>query len=156
MIRNSKGSDIGAVVTIYNRILDSELAKAMTGWKKGVYPSYETASGAHHNKELFVMEDAGKIVAAAIINQKQVPEYAGGEWEYRVPDHEIMVPHTLVVDPGQSGKGYATKFVAFYESYAFGKQMRVPAHGHECKKHGSPQALQKFRLSGIRHRFLYL
>ena len=31
---------------------------------------------------------------------------------------QIMVLHTLVVDQGQSGKGYGSAFVKFYEDYA--------------------------------------
>lgn len=109
--------DIAETAKIYNKILESDEARAMTGWQKGVYPSYQTALGAHDSGELFVMESMGEVVAAAIINQKQAPEYANCEWECDAPE-EIMVLHTLLVDPEKSGKGYATDFVSFYEAYA--------------------------------------
>lgn len=39
-------------------------------------------------------------------------------WKHRVKDHEIMVLHSLAVDPFQKNKGYGKAFIAFYENYA--------------------------------------
>ena len=118
-IRKSRENDIDAVTAIYEAILgEEEAGRGSTGWQRGVYPTQQTAGEAHRKGELFVMEEEGKVVAAARINQEQVPEYADCPWKYDAPDEEIMVLHTLVVDPGQGGKGLATKFVAFYQDYA--------------------------------------
>ena len=68
--------------------------------------------------DLFVLEDDGAVVAAAIINQIQVPEYRYAAWKHPVDDSEVMVLHTLVVDPQRKGRGYGKAFVAFYEGYA--------------------------------------
>ena len=65
-----------------------------------------------------VLEHDGKKVAAAKINQEQVPEYTDADWDYKVDDNEVMVLHTLVVMPNSSKKRYGTKFVDFYEKYA--------------------------------------
>lgn len=62
--------------------------------------------------------DGGQVVAAAIINRIQVPVYAEVGWLYPAEPDEVMVLHTLVVDPLCSGRGYGTAFVAFYEGYA--------------------------------------
>lgn len=124
MIRKSGVNDIAEVANIYGKLLDSDSTRAMTGWEKGVYPSHQTALDAHNNGELFVMEVEGEIVAAAIINQKQLDAYSDGDWEFGAPDDEIMVLHTLVVDPERSGKGYATEFVSFYEDYALENKCR--------------------------------
>ena len=67
---------------------------------------------------MFVAEDDGRIVAAGKINQEQCTEYAQAEWQYDVPDDEVMVFHTLVVSPSIKGKGYGTGFIDFYEKYA--------------------------------------
>ena len=69
--------------------------------------------------DLFVMEADGVICATARINQVQVPEYRNADWRYAdVPENEIMVLHTLVVDPGTAGHGCGKAFVSFYEQYA--------------------------------------
>jgi GNAT superfamily N-acetyltransferase len=68
--------------------------------------------------DLFVWEEDGSILAAARINQEQVSVYAECPWAYPAPDSEIMVIHTLVVDPGASGRGIGSKFVRFYEEFA--------------------------------------
>ena len=72
----------------------------MIGWIRGVYPTENTAKEAVKNEDLFVMTDAGRIVAAARINQVQVSEYADANWKYQdILPEQVMVLHTLVVDP---------------------------------------------------------
>jgi len=59
------------------------------------------------------------VTAAAKIDQTQVPEYVNASWRYPdVPSSQVMVLHTLVVDPARSGQGCGTRFVRFYEQYA--------------------------------------
>lgn len=120
MIRSAKFEDIERISEIYSKIHEEEEQGRMNvGWKKGVYPTAETAKEALHRNDLFVEEDQkGLIVAAGIINQVQLPEYAICPWQYPTEDTEVMVLHTLVVDPEESGHGYAKEFVQFYQDYA--------------------------------------
>ena len=119
-IRRGTKEDIVQVAAIYDHILtEEEEGRAVIGWIRGVYPTENTAKEAVKNDDLFVMTDAGRIVAAARINQVQVSEYADANWKYQdILPEQVMVLHTLVVDPGQSGKGYGSAFVKFYEDYA--------------------------------------
>lgn len=125
-IRKACEADILAIAGIYDRILAKEEAgQATIGWVRGVYPTESFARKALAARDLFVLEDGVKICATARINQVQVPEYRNADWRYAdVPENEIMVLHTLVVDPQIAGHGYGRAFVAFYEQYA--------------KKHGCP------------------
>ncbi len=119
MIRQAVEQDIAAVAAIYDHIhAEEEAGRMSVGWARGVYPVRQTAEEALLRGELFVEEEGGEIVAAAILNQKQVPEYADCDWQYDAEDSEVMVLHTLVVDPSQSGHGYAARFISFYEEYA--------------------------------------
>lgn len=119
IIRKATEKDISSIVKIYDAILAGEENGNMhIGWVRGVYPTEQTARDALSKDTLFVLEDDGRTVAAAKIDQTQVPEYADCKWEYDVPDSEVMVLHTLVVDPNGSRHGYGKEFVRFYETYA--------------------------------------
>ena len=119
MIRKAVEPDIPAIAGIYDRIHDAEAAgRLTTGWLRGVYPTEATARAALAAGDLFVLEDAGAIVAAARINRLQMPDYAQVDWKCPAGDDEVMVLHTLTVDPLCAGRGFGRRFLAFYESYA--------------------------------------
>ena len=118
-IRKAEKEDLFKVEEIYEAVHDAEeRGDAVIGWVRGVYPTAETAKGALDRGDLFVLEDGEKVAATAIINRVQVPEYSAAQWKHSAGDEEVMVLHTLVVDPLQKGKGYGKAFVAFYEAYA--------------------------------------
>lgn len=119
IIRKAIKDDIREVAKIYEKIIAlEEKGLTTTGWQRNVYPTEKTAAEALENDELFVMEDRGEVVASAKINRDQVPVYAECKWEYDAPENEVMVIHTLVVDPDRSGNGYGSEFVAYYENFA--------------------------------------
>lgn len=119
LIRKATQADISAIAQIYSDIHTAEENGEVTiGWIRDVYPTYATAEAALVRDDLFVGETDGQIVGAAIINQIQVAEYVQGEWEYDVPQDEVMVLHTLVISPKLPNKGYGKQFVSFYEEYA--------------------------------------
>ncbi|MCR5733875.1 MAG: GNAT family N-acetyltransferase [Lachnospiraceae bacterium] len=119
IIRKAAETDIDAIEGIYDRILsEEESGRATIGWVRGVYPTRKTAEASLSRDDLFVMEDEGSIVATAIINRIQVPEYSNARWKHEAADEDIMVLHTLIVDPLQKARGYGKAFVAYYEEYA--------------------------------------
>lgn len=119
-IRNGTLADIPQVVSIYDRVLtEEESGRTTIGWIRGVYPTERTALDALNAGTLFVMERDGAVAAAAKIDQNQVPEYVNARWTYPdAPPGQVMVLHTLVVDPLRAGMGCGTEFVRFYERYA--------------------------------------
>lgn len=119
MIRKATDRDIAAIAGIYDRIHEAEAAgRLSTGWLKDVYPTEATARAALDVGDLFVLEDSGHVVAAARINRIQVPDYALVDWKYPARDDEVMVLHTLTVDPLRAGRGFGRAFLVFYEDYA--------------------------------------
>ena len=119
MIRKACQADLPSISAIYERILAAQDRGILsTGWVRGVYPTEKTAQEALEQGELFVLEEEGGILAAAKINREQVEEYASADWRYDVPEDQIMVLHTLAVDPDRSGRGFGTRFIRFYEQYA--------------------------------------
>ena len=119
MIRKATDRDIEAIAGIYARIHEAEAAgRLSTGWLKDIYPTEATARIALAAGDLFVLEDDGRVVAAARVNRVQVPDYALVDWRYPASDEQVMVLHTLAVDPLCFGRGHARQFLDFYEAYA--------------------------------------
>lgn len=117
--RKACSYDIPAIAQIYSDIhTQEERGLAVIGWARDVYPTEKTAEAALARNDLFVMETCGRIVGTAIINQNQVDVYEGAPWHFPASPDEVMVLHTLVISPGESGKGYGSAFVRFYENYA--------------------------------------
>lgn len=119
IIRNAVSKDIDAVVSIYDKIHTAEeKGKVVIGWKRDIYPTKRTAEDAILRQDLFVMEEEGVIFGSGIINKEQVDVYEEAKWEYGAEPDEIMVLHTLVIDPDKKRKGLGRSFVKFYEEYA--------------------------------------
>ena len=118
-IRKATEADISAVAAIYDALLDREEQGLLsTGWTRGVYPTEQTARDALAAGTLYVLEDGGRVTAAAKIDQSQMAQYTQCRWQYDAPPEQVLVLHTLVVDPAVKGKGCGTAFVAFYEQLA--------------------------------------
>ncbi len=141
-VRKAKIEDLDRIESIYGHIHDEEESERVkTGWIRGVYPVRKTAEDALKRGDLFVMEDRGKTVATAIINHIQVPAYYKSKWKHGAADDEIMVLHTLIVDPGQNSRGYGKAFVVFYEQYA--------------KEHGCNELRMDTNALNVRARAMY-
>lgn len=119
MIRKATIQDLDKIAEIYEEIHTEEEAGRVTiGWIRSIYPTRKTAEASIYKGDMFVEEADGEIVAAAKINQEQVPEYANANWQYNAPEDQVMVLHTLVVSPGVKGCGFGSRFVDFYEKYS--------------------------------------
>lgn len=121
--RKATEQDVEKIAEIYSDIHTcEEEGKTVIGWIRDVYPTKNTALSALKRNDLYVGEDDGEIVGAAVINKIQVEEYKYGEWQYDVEDDKVMVLHTLVISPKVSGKGYGKEFVGFYERIAISEK----------------------------------
>ena len=119
MIKKATNEDIDEIITIYDKMLTLEEAgKLRTGWLRGVYPTRSTATDALVRGDLFICRQKDKLAATAIINHRQMESYSMGNWKVRASGNEIMVLHTLAVDPDCFGMGIGSYFVDFYEQYA--------------------------------------
>lgn len=118
-IRPAAAHDLARIEEIYDTIHTAEEAgKVSIGWVRGVYPTRATAQAGLDAGDLFVLADGGTVYAAGRINREQVPVYAEMPWAHDVPPEQVLVLHTLVVDPAVAGHGCGTQFVRFYEQRA--------------------------------------
>lgn len=117
--RKANEKDLNAIEDIYSAIhTQQENGLVTIGWIRNIYPTRATAEMALQRNDLFVAEEDGVVVGAAIINQQQVDVYENANWQYSVLDSEVMVLHTLAMSPKAAGKGYGKQFIRFYEEYA--------------------------------------
>ena len=118
MIRKAVKDDIADIAAIYEKIVNC--SDCLTGWLLGIYPVENTALSALKNGELFVYVDnlTGRIRGSCILNKKQSSAYTLGSWRYPAADDEVMVLHTITVDPEYAGKGVGDALMDFYEEYA--------------------------------------
>ena len=125
-IRKATADDLDAVSGIYSRIHDEiEAGRVSIGFIRNVYPIRATAEAALARGDLFVEERDGSVIGTAILNQTQVDVYFGAPWEHDVPENEVMVLHTLIIDPNCKGTGLGRTFEAYYERYALSHGCRV-------------------------------
>ncbi len=118
-IRKAVKADLDGIAEIYEHIhTEEESGRACIGWIRGVYPERQTAEAALDRRDLFVEELDGRLAGTAILNQIQVDTYRDAPWQYDVPDDQIMVMHTLVIDPYAPKCGLGRAFAAYYENYA--------------------------------------
>lgn len=118
-IRQADCHDICAISKIYEKTHELEQAGlSHTGWQKGVYPTRKTAEDSIARGHMYVLEADGKVVASARINSVQEKEYAKISWKYDAVPEQVLVIHTLVVDPDFKGKGVGKAFVQYYENLA--------------------------------------
>lgn len=124
MIEIKKGrlSDVDKAEEIYNELFESEAVKC-TGWIKGVYPTRDTLLKAFYDDKLYVLENDGDIVGVARIDTNQVDVYKNVKWKYETDTAFVL--HTLVIKPSEHNKGFASKFVSFYEKLAKENGCRV-------------------------------
>lgn len=126
IIRLATENDIDAIAAIYDAIIDQDTANGpRTGWQKGIYPTAATVRTALAAGDMYVLEQAGTVLAAARLNHEQVPVYADCPWQFTAEPQQVFVIHTLVVDPAHCGRGIAARFLAFYEQLARDKGCTV-------------------------------
>lgn len=107
IIRKAVSKDIDAVVSIYDKIHTAEeKGKVVIGWKRDIYPTRKTAEDATLRDDLFVMEEDGFLFGSGIINKEQVDVYEKAKWNHDAKPEEIMVLHTLVIDPDKKERAW--------------------------------------------------
>ena len=91
MIRIAKESDLPAVAAVYEAILDHEDATGLhyTGWKRGAYPTADTARNIFNAGTLYVgVDEDGTVWGSMNLNGVQLPEYKNGGWSIPAEDDQ--------------------------------------------------------------------
>lgn len=83
------------------------------GWRNGFYPTPETAEAAISAGTLWLLENGGLLAGTMVLNHRQAPAYRKGDWSVPAADDEVLVIHTLAVDPACSGRGAGRLLLKF-------------------------------------------
>ena len=119
MIRKATIDDVSAVAALYNVTIDYEDSHVKyTSWRKGIYPTADTARLGVKNGSLYVFEDNGKLLASVILDNRQPPEYRNIEWGISARREEVLVIHTLCVHPDCAGLGIGSAIIDFSKQVA--------------------------------------
>jgi len=119
MIRKATQKDIDAVAMLYNKAIDYEdTHKKYTSWKKGIYPTADTARLGVKNNSLYVFEEDEKILGSVILDNRQPPEYKKASWNTCASNNEVLVIHTLCVDHENARIGIGTAIIEFAKKLA--------------------------------------
>ena len=104
----AENDDLYEVGMIYSRIHE-DLSQTINypRWPRGIYPTEESAQEAMDKKELYVLKENQTIIGSVILNHDQDLGYENVDWQVAAKEDEVMVVHTLAIDPRLKGKGYA-------------------------------------------------
>jgi len=152
MIRKATAQDIDQVEAIYEHIHEKEQrGLSRIGWLPGIYPIRDTALAALGRDDLFVWEEDGQILASAVINCLQVDVYALGDWYYPAEDNQVLVLHTLTVEPDAENKGIGGGFISYYEEMAAREGCRAVRIDTNAKNERARRLYKKlgYREAGI-------
>lgn len=126
MIRLALPADLDGIEAGYEEHFAYEAAhEAYTVWKKGVYPTRQTAADAIATGTLYVYEDHGEILASVIVDQNQPEKYQDISWKIAVAPSQVLVIHTLAVRPSKAGKGLGSAMVDYIDALAREKGCKV-------------------------------
>ncbi len=125
MVRRASSRDLDRIEEIYNSLLDDKETRGFTNWQKGVYPTREFALKALERNDIFVGEDETGIFGTMLLNTDQLPEYKDIPWKHSAIPDEVLVIHTLCIDPAFKGRGKAREMIAFAEEYGRKNDMKV-------------------------------
>ena len=119
MIRKATIDDVSAIATLYNEAIDYEDSHVKyTSWRKGIYPTADTARLGVKNGSLYVYENDGKLLASVILDNRQPPEYREISWGASAKREEVLVIHTLCVHPECAGLGIGSAILDFAKQIA--------------------------------------
>ncbi len=119
MIVKATQQDIADVAVLYERALDYEDSHTKyTSWQRGIYPTADTARAGVKHGSLYIMREEGVLLASAILDSYQPPEYRGVDWGQKLPYDKVLVLHTLCVNPDYAGTGVGTRMLDFAKALA--------------------------------------
>lgn len=139
IIRLAEERDLDAVAKTYEELLAWEEAQGThTNWKRGVYPTYESAAAACRTGTLHVVESKECILGSIILNHIQPDVYRKIAWHWPTPNDKALILHTLCIPPSMKGCGIGRLLMTYALSY--GRQQGNLTARLDTWEHNMPAA----------------
>ncbi len=125
-IIKATNNDINEIVNLYD-LLNDFLATGENypGWKKGLYPTLETATRGIQENNLFILKQNGVIAGTIVLSQQPEKAYSLAKWGIECTDQETIVIRTLAVHPDLIGQGVGKTLMNFAQSYTTENKMKT-------------------------------
>jgi len=118
--------DLDVLEEIYNKLNDFlQQGINYPGWLKGIYPVRETAKAGILEKSLFTLKAGDRIAGSLILNHEQEEAYNQVCWGMEANESQVIVIHTLVVNPDFMKQGIAQRLMNFAKEYAKQKNAKA-------------------------------
>lgn len=111
-------NDIEEVLKLYNDVIEHvNKSNIKLGWNINIYPDRNFVETSINNRELCILREEDRIIAAAVVNHNVNKEYDEIDWQIKEPKNKISTIHALAVLPEYRGGEYSSKLLLEIEEY---------------------------------------
>ena len=126
MIIKGTTDDLDELERLYDNLNSYlEFSTNYPGWAKGIYPIRETAVNGIQNDNLFVLKINHEIAGSIILNHEPEKAYAQLTWGIEADYRDVIVIHTLVVNPKYIKSGVGKQLMDFAKRYSIEHTMKT-------------------------------
>src|SRR5690606_35039465 len=115
MIRKGTNEDIDTILEITKACAIDMISKNIQQWNSK-YPNRSAFENDVARNELYVLEEAKKIIGCLVLSTKMDAEYETIDW--LTPNSNNLYVHRVAIHPDYQGKGWARKLMNFAENMA--------------------------------------
>lgn len=113
-IRLALQSDLQKITQLYDMAGNFSCGRPnLVGWKKGVYPTLQTAKMAFEKNTLYVATFSQEVVGSFIINSEQEQAYSLLKWSIDAPPDKVLVIHTFLVNHNFTGNNIGKSMISY-------------------------------------------
>lgn len=111
-------ADTEEIYQLYKVVIDAvNKTDIRLGWNIDIYPSHSYVEEAINNKEMCILRQDGRIVAAGVVNHNVNKEYDDIDWTVKKPSNRISTIHALATLPTYRGGTTSADMLRNIEDY---------------------------------------
>lgn len=123
-IRLGTETDIDELEQLYDNVNDYLASNTnYPGWKKGVYPTRDTAVEGIRDHCLYVAIEEYAIVGSFLLRHEPEPAYFTVKWKQDLTYDNVYVIYTFVVHPDSHGDGIGQFMLDFITRHSIAEHM---------------------------------